>query len=413
MLRNSHNGVKIFDSMSVEEAILELLKVHNRVILPGFGAFLVAKDDAAEKPYVLFNGFLSFNDGLLIDYLAEKNGVDNVVAADYGAEYVFNLKAHLQEEKIYKFNFLGTFDFDESGGMRFRYNPNIGRVPQKPGAHAKPTAKVEPKKEVKAEKRSDELKESPKSVKPTESKIEAIPDVPAKSTPSITDDLLNIDNSTSPSVVIDSVPSSTGSSKIDSSKSSFELEEEKPSTPIIKPRAKEIKVDISEPQNSDSSETRAEGRGRVIFAVVSILLVFIFVGGYFYFYYLPNKAEVAARQELMELAIKQKEERIKIQSDSLAAVRVCELALADSLRLEEDSKTFKPGFHLIIGAFAEEKNADKLLVKVQNSFPKAHKLVYKGRYMVCVENSSSIAEARAKQENVLKTLSTDCWIHKD
>lgn len=401
--------------MSVEEAILELLKVHNRVILPGFGAFLVAKDDSAEKPYVLFNGFLSFNDGLLVDYLAEKNGVDSLVAADYSAEYVFKIKAALQEEKIYKFNFLGTFDFDESGGMRFRYNQNIGRQPQKPGAHqAKPTTKTEPKKEAKVEKKVEAKLETQKveTPKPIVEKVDSQKN-PEKPIFSPSDELLNIDNSSSPSIIIDATPSLSNNSNADARKSSFELDEESvhlPKEKIVK--AVKVEKEISEP--ADYNSINNERKGRVKFTVISIFLLLLFIGGYFYFYYLPNKAQTLALQKEMELAVKMKEERIKFQSDSLATVKARELALADSLSKHEVlNQPIKSGYHLIIGAFADEKNADKLISKVQTSYPRAQKIGYKNRFMVSVDAFNTKEEAQNQIGKVTQTLDVDCWIHKN
>ncbi len=397
--------------MSAEEAILELLKVHNRVIVPGFGAFLVAKDDSAEKPYVLFNGFLSFNDGLLVDYLAEKNGVDALVAADYSTEYVYKIKTALQEEKIYKFNSLGTFDFDESGVMRFRYNPNIGKMPQKPGAHyAKPTPKAELKKDVKTEKKPEvkvetKKEETPKSI---DEKVELKAEL-EKPTLSPSDDLLNIDNSSSPSVIIDATPSISNSINADVKKSSFELDEDK--EPITKEKVKKVeKVEKKVSDPSDYSSTSS--KGRAVFIITSILILLLLIGGYFYFYYLPQKAQALALQQEMEQAVKLKQERIKFQSDSLAAIKAHELALADSLsKIEEQA--IKSGYSLIIGAFAEEKNANNLLAKVRDRFPKAQIISYRNRFLVSVDAFTSKSEAEIQLGNVVKSLETDCWIHRN
>ncbi len=55
----------------MEQYLLELIKNNNRVIVPNFGAFIVSRDAGTT---VLFNNFLSFNDGLLINHVSKKEG---------------------------------------------------------------------------------------------------------------------------------------------------------------------------------------------------------------------------------------------------------------------------------------------------------------------------------------------------
>lgn len=393
--------------MSVEEAILELLKVHNRVIVPGFGAFLVAKDDIDSKPYVLFNGFLSFNDGLLVDYLAEKNGIDGIVSSDNIAEYVYSLKHSLQEEKIYKFNLLGTFDFEESGSLRFRYNPNVGRTPQKPTAHAKPIAKKEePKKEEPKKEEKALVKEE---VKATKEKVE-VKNESSKSTaePVLKDSFLELDkNNTAPDVIIEPEVSSSKREREPLTKSSFELDQGQSKDKSVndnKAPQSPLEIDI---------EARNQRKRKVVFASLIIIPLLVALV-YFVFSYLPSKRAEDARKAAMEMEAK-KQKALRIQADSIALIKERELALADSLRVADESraKLSASGYHVIVGAFAEEANADKMIVKLKaSSFPSVQKLIYKNRFLVSVDASLDRDDAIKRMQKISVSGELDCWLHQ-
>ncbi len=384
--------------MSVEEAIVELLKVHNRVILPNFGAFLVAKDDPEDKSYVLFNSFLSFNDGLLIDYLIEKNGVDNIVATDFVSEYVFKLKAILNEEKLYKFNYLGSFDFEESGSMRFRYNPNTGRTPQKPASHAKVAAKVVEKKEISKEP-EEKVVQAPILSSPITTTSSAKEDKPKDNKSN--DDLLNFDSSTPPTVVVEASPRNAGSGSNELSDAKFELIEEKPTL-----------HKKSEPSDKPWEPVESNTKRTVIF--IGLFAVTLAIIGYLFLVYFPNKQEEEMRKIAMEREAKSQVIFKKQQEDSIAIIKTRELAIADSIRISDESKvTMANGYHIIIGAFADERNADKLVAKLKSdNFPMAQKIVGKNRFLVSAESCSDVALATKRLQVVTQTLGADGWIYK-
>lgn len=393
--------------MSVEEAILELLKVHNRVIVPGFGAFLVAKDDVDSKPYVLFNGFLSFNDGLLVDYLAEKNGIDSIVSSDNIAEYVYTLKHGLQEEKIYKFNLLGTFDFDESGSMRFRYNPNVGRTPQKPSAHAKSAVKKEESK--KEEPKKEEQAIVKEETKVSKEKVE-VKDESSKSTlePVLKDSFLELDkNNAAPDVIIEPEVSSSKKEREPLTKSSFELDEGQSK---LKPTNENI---VAQSPLEIDIEARNKRKRKAVY--VSLIVIPLLVGiSYLLFSYLPSKRAEDARKAAMEMEAK-KQKALRIQADSIALIKERELALADSLRIADESraKLSSSGYHVIVGAFAEEANADKMVEKLKSgSFSSVQKLIYKNRFLVSVDASVDRDDAIKRMQKVSASSELDCWLHQ-
>ena len=61
----------------MDKILVELLDKNSRVILPDFGAFIIKQKD---PKVVIFNEFLRYNDGLLIDYVASSQNIDKEAA---------------------------------------------------------------------------------------------------------------------------------------------------------------------------------------------------------------------------------------------------------------------------------------------------------------------------------------------
>jgi nucleoid DNA-binding protein len=101
----------------MENYLLELIRHHNRIIIPDFGAFIVSREKGQT---ILFNNFLSFNDGLLITHICESEGVDSDQASDQIKSYVKQIKSSLDDSGAFTINGIGTFSRDQEGILRFQ-----------------------------------------------------------------------------------------------------------------------------------------------------------------------------------------------------------------------------------------------------------------------------------------------------
>lgn len=120
----------------MEQHIIELIKSNNRIIIPGFGAFLIAR----EKGYtVLFNNFLNFNDGLLADYVAKKENISSDEANSRIEQYVSRIKETLLTKGSYSIPQLGTFTSDASGNFHFEQSTFLNTEMNKPTETIKPS----------------------------------------------------------------------------------------------------------------------------------------------------------------------------------------------------------------------------------------------------------------------------------
>lgn len=115
------------DLMETINAISTLLKVHNCVIIPNFGAFVASNKSAKisgetitpPSKSILFNSSILFNDGILTSYIALKCGITyqealNIVIAETNS---LNKKVSSKESII--LNGVGTISADSYGKKIF------------------------------------------------------------------------------------------------------------------------------------------------------------------------------------------------------------------------------------------------------------------------------------------------------
>ncbi|MCF6170874.1 MAG: SPOR domain-containing protein [Bacteroidales bacterium] len=126
--------------MNISESISELLYEYECVVLPDFGGFITNDKPARwnrlthqfDPPYkeVLFNVQLKANDGLLVNYLAEKGLKSYKAARQELAGFVNECRSELASGKRVAFPQIGTLSLDKSGHVVFEqdyqtnYNPD-------------------------------------------------------------------------------------------------------------------------------------------------------------------------------------------------------------------------------------------------------------------------------------------------
>jgi hypothetical protein len=100
----------------MENYILNLLKENSRVIIPEFGAFIIRQQN---PPEIAFNALLSFNDGILSEYVSHKAGITFAEASAKVSDYVEKLNIDLKLHNRLTFNEIGWVWLDESGEKQF------------------------------------------------------------------------------------------------------------------------------------------------------------------------------------------------------------------------------------------------------------------------------------------------------
>lgn len=109
--------------------IKDLLHVHDCVIVPGLGGFVCNRESAridqithiitppARK--VVFNQNLKTNDGLLLNYLANKESIGYIQASQFMTEFVNTFMVDLQDKKMVAIELFGSFRLNADANYVF------------------------------------------------------------------------------------------------------------------------------------------------------------------------------------------------------------------------------------------------------------------------------------------------------
>jgi len=121
--------------MKVDRYIEELLFDHECVIIPGLGGFIVNERNASidgvthqfNPPFnkILFNQHIRFNDGLLVNYIANKNGLSFEAVRKQIDEQVHLCFAGLEKGEKIIFENIGVLSFDKNKNITFDQNTSF------------------------------------------------------------------------------------------------------------------------------------------------------------------------------------------------------------------------------------------------------------------------------------------------
>ncbi len=358
----------------MEKYILELIENNNRVIIPNFGAFIIAKEDGVN---ILFNNFLSFNDGLLVNYVAKEKDIDTIQATDEVFSFVDKLKQELDTNGTYTIAHLGTFTKDDKGVLRFQQTEG-DEVPEK----------EEVKKEDIIILDTEEKPEDSDSKQ--DSEINEEEDDTVKEEDTIKQPVLTLDEP--------------------------ELKEEapKPTPPKVeKPKTEPAKASqpvTKTPKAKSNTPQKKSGKDVIIFVIIAAVII-LGVGAYFIFFNKKEQPAPLPKPPVKVIPIDSTEIKRK---DSIRIAQELEAARLDSLKKVEEEKMAIAGkYHLIVGSFKVEENAQKLVEKLQNKgYDKAQYFPNGTLFFVSIDNNVKYGPIEASQQVVLSKEQLNSWVYK-
>ncbi len=363
----------------MEQYLLELIKNNNRVIVPNFGAFIVSRDAGTT---VLFNNFLSFNDGLLINHVSSTEGIDTNEATQKVSDFVDHLKEELDKKGEYTIEKLGSFTKDQNGILRFTQDPHLATLlPTDKEAGPEKTESDSDLLDIDSEAPVEKNKELQKKE----------PQKPVK-------------KPTTPSA------SSQKPSKADEKKNQTAKKEPvkppakrpTPPPPPVNNRKDSAKSNDKPPEKTGGIPTWLI----VLIVLIPIILIIL----YFVWWQdrdkpeksLPEKTEItdttSQQPAIDSAAIKKAEEEERLRKEQ-----------KEKEKAEQAAKVGK--HHLIVGSFKNEKNAQNLVEKLQNiGFENATSFRKDNLIMVSAEAYESLNQARNAQETMLEQHQLENWI---
>ncbi|PWE01449.1 SPOR domain-containing protein [Marinilabilia rubra] len=370
----------------MEQYLLELIKHNNRVIVPNFGAFIVSRDAGTT---VLFNNFLSFNDGLLINHVSKEEGIDTTEATEKVSNFVDSIKKELDEKGEYILDKLGSFTKDQNGILRFTQDPDLTELLPEEEEPSEQTAESSLL-DIDNDAPEDKGEKEEKKEKPTGTKK------PAGEKRKIKDEsLLNLDEDKE-------------------TDKENKKEEAKAAAPPVPPPTK---PEAATTKNKPPKEPVYDERKKFVLPPWAIALIIIIPVTLILLYLLVwrdnDKATVpiAKKVEVVDTVKK------KPAVDSAALKKAeeerqrKEQEAKEALERAEAEKAKRGKHQVIVGSFKNQQNAEKLVSELKSKgFKNASHFTHNNLHMVSAASFESLPEARNAQEKILQEQKLENWI---
>jgi hypothetical protein len=156
----------------MDKYLKQLLETHAKVILPSFGAIVVENEDTGN---LMFNEYLSYNDGKLDDLIVSESNMELQEAQNMIAKYIRDIQVEIDKGESYDIFELGRFFKNQDGDIEFEGNLKDGPKKQSKSDSSKAAGSksaASDKKKEEAPKPKEEKKESKPEPKKEESKAD-------------------------------------------------------------------------------------------------------------------------------------------------------------------------------------------------------------------------------------------------
>ncbi len=436
----------------MDKYINKLLDANNRVIVPDFGAFIVKQ---LHPRTIVFNEFLRYNDGLLVDLLADEEKLDKETARQKIVDYVEDMNKKLDKGQKFTIASLGILAKEANGKISF-VEPS-GAVQEKPDekiavedakkpkdiafeqnkpqtAEKPPEKKVEPVKESKKE----EAKPPVKTVKPeikSEKKQEEVKKEDKK--PEVTaqvkkEETKTEEKETEKKAPLQPVLSKTETSvKAGTDKISTPEPEVKKQVTFEKPSVTVLDKPVEPAQ---PVEYQRRNNKTQIFILVALIV--IVNGAIIYWFFFNDKVtgifqhnDTELRHDKTEMPKKPAVTITPGQTDQVDTKKTTTKDLKDNTIKENKASgpPFMPPkpkpaakkvtvsngktYYIVAGCFKDEVNADKLVKELQDKGYNAVKFGKIGQlYAVSYGSFPDKTSADNEMINIKKNIQPDVWV---
>lgn len=168
----------------MENYILQILEKNNRVIVPEFGAFIVKQRNPLT---IVFNEFLQYNDGMLVDFISKEEGISRDEAKEKIDAFVKEVSGTIQKGKSYSLPRLGMITKSAAGKISIEPGADTGKEKKGKTAATKVQKPATETADQKATKKEEKKEETPtqKTAEPEKKEGTKEEKKPAKETPEV------------------------------------------------------------------------------------------------------------------------------------------------------------------------------------------------------------------------------------
>lgn len=389
----------------MDKYLLEILKNVNTIIIPGLGALTITNHDTGE---IMFMSYLKHDDGKLVSYIMENEGLEELEAKNLIAKYVREIELTVGKGDSYDMFQFGSF-YKNGDDIDFK---NWDQSSPSPIEKKKPVAKKE---EVKPEEKSPELENVlVEKTKKDEPKVEK---------------------------EVEKVAPKVDPEKVETKKKELNVQEKEEQLKhaeklaVLKKTQEDKKSQKTKKPVKEKGEKSKKGVG--FWMLMGILVLIVAGGTYFGLNYdelkqhipfLADKEEVVNNDESVD------ENDDDVSSDDNSANNESDVESEEEVLPEEDDvdlvedevlpveptvvasepKDYSGSdlpFHVIAGAFSSEENARRLGDKFASEGYSVKVAPGKGMNLVSIKSFSTREEAQ-KGLNELKGVAPNGWIYE-
>ena len=396
----------------MEKYLLQILESNNRVIVPEFGAFIIKQKNPLT---IIFNEFLQYNDGMLVDAISKKESIDRDSAKKKIDEFIVKMNSELESKGNFTLPGIGIVTKGTSGKISLEKEgaQSAGKketkqagTPEKKPAQSKATKKAASPKEAKESKEEtieivnekpakEELKVEEKPKVEEKIKVEEKPKV-AQETPKPEKELPKEEK---PKIATET-----------DSQFKKPIEEKKTEKPIYETRSTYVK--------SYESDNNNRNRGRLIIWLIIIVVINGALIGYFFYSEEISSLFTKKSTETIEAETYQ-EDQLQPETTESPEEEFKDMTTQD---VEEEKPVQKtenfrtpvqsgPRFYVVAGVFSDENNADNLVIELRNKGYNAEKFGKIGKlHAVSYNVYSTKAEADRELHRIQSEVDPEAWI---
>jgi nucleoid DNA-binding protein len=393
----------------MEKNIIALLNSNLRVIIPDFGSFIIRQK---QPRIIVFNEFLRYNDGLLIDSIVKTEGIDREIAEQMVSDFAEEGIRILESGRVFIIEGLGSLHKDASGKINFTESGVIRETEEKMVG--------EPVKDEVQEVSQEIIEKAEPVIPVVRTKVKRGPKVAGKAAL----DAVPVVNETSgsdevPTAEEPAVPSATAEvpplEKPEPPSAPAEVPPaEEPVTPSVPPEVHQKKIAAVSPEHAEVYTVHKAPVKNRANQILAWILVFLFANAIILAWFVFN-------DEIRGLFRKKPVPRVLADSvyqqlsDSVRAAAMDTSLVYRETEVAADqpvSKAVPSGarYYIVAGCFRDEANADTFVSYLKGLNYKAEKFGKIGNlYAVCFasfdDKNQAVQELKRIREKV-----PDAWM---
>lgn len=424
----------------MDKYLKQLLEKYAKVILPSFGAIVVENEESGN---LMFNEYLSYNDGKLDDLIVSESNMELQEAQNMIAKYIRDIQVQIDKGESYDIFELGRFYKNDDGDIEFEGNLKDG--PKAKNKNDTPKAAATEKKEKEPEpekKKEDKPKEE---VKTKETKPEPKKEEPKKEQKADSKEKKEVKKDSKPEQKSTEKENKYVAKKAESDDKKVDVKKEpKKEKAPVSPKAKKVK---KEKKPKDGSKKKRFGAffwiAMVLLALVSAGLIYVSLNYEKVKTYMGwnkfEQEEKVSPDETKEQTKEDKEDPESIEFDANGNT-VQDTTESSNVEFDEEGNSIEESesevektpeentevepepqpvvtasngtHHLIAGSFSDKSNAEGLVEELKSKGMNARILgQFGGLHFVAAESYNSLKEAKADLDRVRGNAS-GAWIFK-